>query len=114
MGFIGRFFRNPKAYESDPKGFVINQIGHMVIGLSAYGISLLAGFWIVPLVLIGFAIWEYLQVVRFNGIVWDSIEDFSFVLFGCLVISNYILLVSVCLWLVVGYLQRKIQVEFEN
>lgn len=74
---IGRFLRNPKAYRSDPKGYAVNQLGHLALGagLLWFGVPF-------AVVALGFGVWEIVQVNRFGAEAWDSLEDLAFVVAG--------------------------------
>jgi len=67
----------PDGFPSDPRGYALNQIGHMALGAA---LAWLIGL---PLTLLACIAWEAVHVRR-GGHLWDSFEDFAFVLTGAL------------------------------
>lgn len=70
---------SPSFFRRDPWGFARNQSGHgyIVGGLGTLLAQAWLGPWGVPAVLAVYALWEWVQVGRYGGEVWDSIEDMA-------------------------------------
>lgn len=69
------WFLTPSDFEGDPKGFALNQLGHIVLGAALAWL-----FGPVP-VLAAYVAWEAFHVSR-GGAVWDGVEDYAFVAAG--------------------------------
>lgn len=65
----------PSRFTADPLGHVLNQLGHM-------GIGLVAGWLLGPApVLVGYLVWEIWHLTE-DGRFWDGVEDVFFVYVG--------------------------------
>ena len=73
----------PDAYQNDAYGHVVNQAGHIVLGLAIASLAAFAGlWWPIPLAAAAgyWVVGEY--VLQRAGLFWDGIEDASFVAAG--------------------------------
>lgn len=98
------FLRTPSGFERDPKGFLINQLGHMFI--FGYIPVYYFGCWgllAIPLYII---LVEVVQVLLFEGEVWDGLEDSAYVSLGALVGFTPLALVPLALFLLSGVYRR--------
>ena len=65
----------PSDFEGDPRGFLANQIGHLMLGAA---LAWLIGGW---LAIAACLAWEAVHLWR-GGSWWDGTEDFAFVAAG--------------------------------
>lgn len=103
---LKNLFRTPTAFETDPWGFLWNQLGHAVIvgALPAW----IFGLWALPFIAAGYAVWEIAQMVWHDAEGWDVIEDWSFVMTGAVAASSGSLWFGLCglAFLIAGTLRR--------
>lgn len=105
---LGYFFNNPDAYEDKPVGFAGNQIGHTGLG-GAFGFALIGHWWHAVALLVGYAIWEWLQWRLKGAKKWDCWEDAAFVMAGVLAIYDLLVLAPAIAHLWAGYKRREIK-----
>lgn len=75
-----KWLLTPDAFASDPRGFALNQIGHMALGA---GLACALG----PApVMVAYLAWEGVHLWR-GGALWDGTEDYAFVAAGVLSVA---------------------------
>lgn len=100
------FLTNPSAFSGDARGHILNQIGHMLL------IGFLPAFFfpaLAPVLLIGYAVWEYVQFRYYGAKDWDCIEDFGHVFAGvaaAVSTAPLIIIALSLLWIASGALRR--------
>lgn len=71
----------PSAFEGDPKGFALNQIGHVALGAAlAWALGPLGALALC-------ALWEGAHL-GLGGTLWDGLEDAGFVAAGVLALTT--------------------------
>jgi hypothetical protein len=96
--------RSPSAFNDDPRGYAINQLGHaFVIGflpLAAFGAW---GLLVLPL----YAVWEIVQYRRYQAELSDCFEDAAFVTLGAAIVSPPLAIAALILFLWAGAQKRR-------
>ncbi len=105
MNALTRLLKTPSSFPRDAKGWTINQTGHAYIvggGLALAGMPLV-------LILIGYAIWETVQWLRYGAEPWDCLEDTAHVMMiACATRYKLPAFFFVhAIFLLSGYLQRR-------
>lgn len=90
----------PDAFRSDPRGYALNQLGHVALGAGA---ALVAPWWAVLAIYV--AAVELPQWLWFGGDADDGAEDSAFVLAGALLLPGALVLAG--LMLAAGVLVRR-------
>lgn len=98
---LSNLFNAPSAFETDPKGYVVNQIGHVAIGAA---LCWLLG----PFAAFGaYAAWEVAQW-RYRGAeAYDCLEDAAFAGVGVLALTVPLTLAPAAIFLASGVLRRR-------
>lgn len=96
--------RTPSSFEGDPRGFLINQLGHMFI--FGYMPVHYFGYWGILAIPLYIIIVEATQVLLFDGEIWDGLEDSAYVSLGALVWFTFLALVPLALFLLSGVYRR--------
>lgn len=101
MKFILGLFREPDAFRKDPKGYLINQLGHVGLGagLAWLGVPALV-------ICLFFLAWELLQWQLYRAEASDCFEDMAFVMSGVVAFYAPILLPVLVFFLLAGVLFR--------
>ena len=88
------------AFEGDPRGFALNQIGHVALGAAlAWALGPMAAVML-------YAAWEGLHL-SLGGTVWDGFEDMAFVTAGVLALTTpATALIIAALFLAAGVARR--------
>ncbi|PZQ99214.1 MAG: hypothetical protein DI533_00460 [Cereibacter sphaeroides] len=76
MNWLVDLLKSPSSFQSDPWGYVRNQMGHAYIvggGLALLGVPL----W---LIFAGYLAWEATQYFAFRAELWDNFDDIAHVM----------------------------------
>ncbi|MDN5569067.1 MAG: hypothetical protein L0G27_10065 [Paracoccus sp. (in: a-proteobacteria)] len=120
MNLIAYLFKTPTGYEADRTGFLLNQIGHVVLVglvpalLARVAADLVANdFWSAILLslpvffLFLYAVWEMGQRAFEGAEEWDCVEDFGFVACGNLAVTLHPVTALIgAVFLLSGWLRR--------
>ncbi len=75
MTWLTGLLKSPSSFQGDPWGYLRNQVGHAYL---VGGLPVLLGVPLI-LVLLGYAIWEAVQYLRYNAELYDNLEDIAHV-----------------------------------
>lgn len=95
-------WNNPDDFRDDPKGYLVNVIGHGLIG---WGLIFFAGW---PFAVAFWLVWEVTQYRRRGAKRFDALEDLAFELSALWVrIFGWPALVVLAIWMAAGFAWRK-------
>ncbi len=104
MNWLLRLLRSPSAFNNDPRGYAVNQLGHaFVIGflpVAAFGAW---GLIALPL----YAVWEIVQIRVYGGLKSDSLGDAAFVTLGASIVAPPLGIAALILFLWAGAQKRR-------
>jgi hypothetical protein len=96
--------RSPSAFNDDPRGYAINQLGHAVVvgffPVAAFGAWGLA---VLPL----YAVWEVVQFKRYQAELSDCFEDAAFVTLGAALVFPPLAVAALVLFVWAGAQKRR-------
>ncbi len=105
MKWLLKLLRSPSSFPADPWGYARNQMGH---GYIVGGLPVLIWPPLIFPVILGYLIWEDIQITRFRSELSDSVEDAANVLTIALAVWLWqpALLLVHLLFLIAGVLKR--------